>query len=166
MEALHAKNSEATNTRYSNKSNRSGANRRPRRLHTPSSDKRPLSLPGTAATVPIVSAAAATSPAGFLQTLFDNQESVRYVALNQTDIEKAEHIQGPADNDSANWESGSEISASGFGDNPGSGSSSSVEDLFVSRPKRKQRRKMRRNGSYSMRETFDNSRQVSEFTYI
>lgn len=160
MEALHAKNSETTNTRYSNKSNRSGANRRPRRLHTPSSDKRPLSLPGTAATVPIVSAAAATSPAGFLQTLFDNQESVRYVALNQTDIEKAEHIQGPADNDSANWESGSEISASG------SGSSSSVEDLFVSRPKRKQRRKMRRNGSYSMRETFYNSRQVSEFTYI
>ncbi|XP_046809118.1 uncharacterized protein LOC111682769 isoform X3 [Lucilia cuprina] len=101
-----------------------------------------------------------TTP-GLLQTLTSKltgtEKSVRYVALHQADLEQGSPLTN-VDNDSDRDldTSSSQNSLAGSG----SDSSSSVEDLFVAtNSRRKQRRKMTRKGTYSMRETFENSRQ-------
>ncbi|KNC30602.1 hypothetical protein FF38_11987 [Lucilia cuprina] len=105
-----------------------------------------------------------TTP-GLLQTLTSKltgtEKSVRYVALHQADLEQGSPLTN-VDNDSDRDldTSSSQNSLAGSG----SDSSSSVEDLFVAtNSRRKQRRKMTRKGTYSMRETFEKSRQVSLF---
>lgn len=79
--------------------------------------------------------------------------SVRYVALKQTDLERGSR--------KSNTQSLQDFD--NYSETSNTSNSSSEEDLFVTNSKRQQRRKMTRKGTYSMRETFENSRQVSNF---
>ena len=109
--------------------------------------------------------------AGLLETLKSKfigaEKSVRYVALKQNDLE-----QGPRTSLAFDYDSDTQLAKNKIVSNSGSSSgSSSEEDLFVTSSRRKQqpRRKMTRKGTYSMRDTFENSRQVSKyftFTFI
>ncbi|TMW53741.1 hypothetical protein DOY81_001146 [Sarcophaga bullata] len=100
--------------------------------------------------------------AGLLETLTSKfigaEHSVRYVALKQNDLE-----QGPRTSLAFDYDSDTQLARNKIVSNSGSSSdsSSSEEDLFVTSSRRKQqsRRKMTRKGTYSMRETFENSRQ-------
>ncbi|XP_058986361.1 venom dipeptidyl peptidase 4-like isoform X2 [Musca domestica] len=174
MEALQAaKQTETTKTKNSRSerptNNNNNNARRSHRQHRRSRYNGSTIIPISSPTI-ISTAAAASSPAGFFQSLFESKDSIRYSALNQTDIEKAEHLQ-------SHQQEGGRTGAAGGGgffggnepesesesrasDSSNSSSSSSLKDLFVNnRPRRKSRRRMRRGNSYSMRENFDSSRQ-------
>lgn len=158
MEILNSKHSETNRTNnlhsHSEQSLRGGGGggvgERQKRLRKSS---------GNSSSSPVASAA------GFLETLKSKfigaEDSVRYVSLNQNDLEKGPRTSLVFANDDCNTQLARNKIASNSGDSSSS-NSSSEEDLFVTSSRRKYpRRKMTRKGTYSMRETYENSRQVS-----
>lgn len=143
------------------------SNRRQKRLRKHSGN------PSVQITAGKSSSSSANKTPGLLQSLTSKltgtEDSVRYVALNQSELEKGPNHSAASslnyDSDRDYWDNSSNSSP-----NLVSSNSSSEEDLFVTSSRRKQqqqkRRKMTRKGTYSMRETFENSRQVSNLKYI
>lgn len=158
MEILNAKQKESnkikTTTRHSSAHTSAfgggtrHANRRQKRF------KKHSGNPSIQITAGKTAVAVNKSP-GLLQSLTAKftkaaDEPVRYVAVKQSDLEKGLLNSFEDDSDTNSQ------TASGS-----RSSSNSEEDLFATNSRRKQTRKMNRKGTYSMRETFENSRQVS-----
>lgn len=157
MEILNIKHTETNktkNTRHSTHNSGRHANRRQKRLRGNSGISTASSL------TPVVHATAVPSTSsgkstGILQSLsakLKGEDRVQYVALNQTELEKGlQQTIGSED----------ESDRQSFNSSSNGNTTSSEEDLFATSSRRRLRRKMTRKGTYSMRETFENSRQVS-----